>query len=108
MSILYKNARNVRFMLFRENSNVVNNLFVGSWLSDFYIDVSNNSDGSSAQQCDYDSTPFGAAETRVYTCPTGIYGRYVRIRFASNKYQHLQLCEVQVQGGGEFDLRVNL
>ena len=81
---------------------VANNLFVASRLSHFYIDVSNSSNGSSAQQCHHETSPFGASETRVYTCPTEMYGRYVRIRFASNKVEHLQLCEVQVQGGGEF------
>ena len=65
-------------------------------LSDFYIDISNNSDGSSARQCAYDPEPYGASETRVYTCSTGMYGQYVRIRFAPTKEEYLQLCEVQV------------
>ena len=70
-------------------------------LANFYIDVSNNSDGSSAEQCAYDSVPYGGSETRVYTCPDGIYGRYVRVHYASDKQEHLQLCEVQVQGTSE-------
>ena len=71
-------------------------------LANFYIDVSNNADGSSAEQCAYDNVPYGASETRVYTCPDGIYGRYVRVRYAPNKQDHLQLCEVQVQGRGMY------
>ena len=36
------------------------------------------------------------SETRVYICPTGIYGRYVRIHHALNYQEYLQLCEVQI------------
>ena len=66
-------------------------------LADFYIDVSNSSDGTSAQQCAYDTVPYRTAETRIYTCPSNIYGQFVRIRLGSDN--HLQLCEVQIQGG---------
>ena len=71
-------------------------------MANFYIDVSNNSDGSSAEQCAYDSVPYVGSETRVYVCPDGIYGRYVRVRYATNKQDYLQLCEVQVQGRGRY------
>ena len=74
-------------------------VFSASRLSYFTIDVSDNADGSAAKQCDREDTPFGAAETRVYSCPPGILGKYLRIRFDSNKKEHLQLCEVQVLGG---------
>ena len=65
-------------------------------LKNFYIDISNNSDGSSNQQCAYDGAPYTASETRVYICPTGIFGRYARIRLVDNYPEYLQLCEVQV------------
>ena len=68
---------------------------------DIHIDVSNNSDGSSAQQCAFDSRHFAPSETRVYTCPCGMYGRFVRIRFPLDAKRHMQLCEVQVQAGGK-------
>ena len=71
-------------------------------LSNFYVDVSNNADGSSAQQCAFEAVPFMKAETRVYTCPSAISGRYVRIRFAEAKREILELCKVQVQGGELF------
>ena len=61
--------------------------------------MSNNSDGSSAQECAYESEPFMDAETRVYMCEGAIYGQFVRIGFQQNKTQILQLCQVQVQGG---------
>ena len=69
-------------------------------LKPFYIDVSNNSDGSSAQQCAHDSMVFAPSETRVYVCPCEIYGRYVRIRYPDTVRSYLQLCEVRVQAGG--------
>ena len=78
------------------------NFIPAARLSNFYIDVSNNTDGSSALRCAYEPTPFSASETRVYRCPHRLYGRYVRIRFASNKTQHLQLCEVQIHGACRF------
>ena len=68
-------------------------------LDDFYIEVSNNSNGNSAQQCAEESEQFTGAETRVYACPSGVRGRYVRIRFDESKDGILQLCEVQVQSG---------
>ena len=68
-------------------------------LVDFYIDVSNSSDGSSAEQCAYDGVPYQSAETRIYSCPSNIYGQFIRIRFSPNVTRTLQLCEVQVQGG---------
>ena len=73
--------------------------YLASRLSHFTIDVSDNGDGSAAKQCDREDTGFAQAETRVYSCPPGILGKYVRIRFDSNKREHLQLCEVQVLGG---------
>ena len=75
--------------------------FLVSGLQDFFIDVSNNSDGSSAEQCAHDSKTFAPGETRVYECPCGIYGRYVRIRVDMTRRDNLRLCEVQVQAGGE-------
>ena len=68
-------------------------------LDDFYIDVSNSSDGSSAEQCAYDNVPYKSAETRIYSCPSNTYGQFVRIGFRHNVTGSLQLCEVQVQGG---------
>ena len=69
-------------------------------LSNFYIDVNNTSDGES-QQCAHDTVAYEPSETRVYVCPSEIYGRFVRIRFDTHKTEHLQLCEVQVEGGGK-------
>ena len=74
-------------------------------LKAFYIDVSNNSDGSSAQQCTQDPVQFAPSETRVYACPCGMHGRYVRIRYPVNLRANMQLCEVQVQAGGKEILR---
>ena len=71
-------------------------------LKAFYIDVSNNSDGSSAQQCAHDQNAFLPSETRVYTCPCGMHGRFVRIRYPVIQRANMQLCEVQVQAGGEY------
>ena len=70
-------------------------------LSEFYIVVGNNSDGSSAEQCAFESNAFAPSETRVYTCPCGMFGRYNRIRYPVDRYAYLQLCEVQVQAGGK-------
>ena len=36
----------------------------------------------------------------MYTCPCGMFGRYVRIRYPVNKNNRLFLCEVQIQPGG--------
>ena len=66
-----------------------------------FIDVSNNSDGSSAQQCVHDRIELAGSETRVYTCPCEMYGRYVRIRYPVNQREYLTLCEVQIQSGGK-------
>ena len=77
-------------------------MFSGYRLSDFYIDVSQEPDESSPQQCAYDSVPYADSQTRVYTCPLMFYGRYVGIRFTGAKAEHLQLCEVQVQGYSKF------
>ena len=60
--------------------------------------MGNNADGSSGQQCAHDNVAFGPSETRVYTCPTPLQGRYVRIYFGAGKSEYLQLCVVQVQG----------
>ena len=68
-------------------------------LSDFYINVSNNSDGSFAQECAYESEPFRSAETRVYKCENDTYGQFVWIGFQETNTEFLQLCQVQVQGG---------
>ena len=75
-------------------------VFTDENVKDFYIDVSNNSDGSSALQCAHEPNVFAPSETRVYTCPCGIYGRYVRIRYNPAVKNHMELCEVQVQPGG--------
>ena len=64
--------------------------------------MSNNADGSTAQQCAYDPKPFTASETKVYACPCGMYGRYVRIRYPVDQTTQRQLCEVQVQAGGKY------
>ena len=72
--------------------------FEAKRLADFYIDVSNNFDGSSARQCTYDNVPYEVSETRVYTCQSALYGGYVRIHFAQSKNSRLTLCKVQVLG----------
>ncbi len=69
-------------------------------LQNFFIVISNNSDGSAEQQCGFDATPFLSCETRVYSCPPETTGRYVRIRFPITHVDFLQLCEVQVQPRG--------
>ena len=74
-------------------------LSTASRLNDFYIEVSNNSNGNSAQLCAQESVAFTDAETRIYTCPPGVRGKYVTIRFDENNDGILQLCEVQVQSG---------
>ncbi len=66
-------------------------------LQKFFIDISDNSDGSSPQVCANDSTPYESSETRVYCCPLGTTGRDVRIRFEDTYNNYIQLCEVQVQ-----------
>ena len=63
--------------------------------------MSNSSDGSSAQQCAHEPKGFNTGETKVYTCPCGLYGRYVRIRYPVNQRSFLYLCEVQIQSGGK-------
>ena len=70
-------------------------------LNNFYIDVSNNNNGSSSQQCSHEQGAFSQSETRVYTCPCGMFGRYVRIRFPVSRSSYVDLCEVQVQPGGK-------
>ena len=70
-------------------------------LKDIHIDVSNNSDGSSAQQCFHIADTFTGRVTRVYACPCGMYGRYVRIRYPEEQTSHMYVCELQVQSGGE-------
>ena len=75
--------------------------FSADRLSNFYIDVYNDTDGAPSQQCAYDTVAYEPSETRVYDCPSEIYGRFVRIRFDSSKAELMQLCEVQVQGGGK-------
>ena len=68
-------------------------------LKNFYINVSNSSDGSSSQICAYEDQPFRSSETRVYICRSYLKGRYVRIGYPSNYTLYfLQLCEVQVKG----------
>ena len=79
----------------------IGSLILAPRLRDFYIDVGFNSDGSAAKQCAYEMFPFSESETRVYTCPPQMVGRYVRIRFSENTMEHLQLCEVQIQGIGK-------
>ena len=72
-------------------------IFLGAEsLANFYIDICNNADGSSAQTCDFDDQPYKSSESRVYTC--ALKGRYVRIRRLPAIRKCLQLCEVQVQG----------
>ena len=74
-------------------------------LNRLYIDVSNNSDGSSAQRCFYEPSSLNSGTTRVFTCPSGMHGRYVRIRYAVDRSDFvLCLCEVQVQAAGEHTL----
>ena len=74
------------------------NFLVPERLADFYIDISSNPDRRSAKNCAHDTKPYLSSETRVYTCPNPLKGRYVRIRFPQTTRQCLQLCEVQVQG----------
>ena len=76
-------------------------------LANFYIDVSSNADGTLAQNCAHDTQPYSASETRVYTCPNPLQGRYVRIRFPETTLQYLQLCEVQVQGNKGFHYNIS-
>ena len=72
-------------------------IFLGTEsLVNFYVDICNNADGSSAQTCVFDTQPYKSSETRVYICP--LKGRYVRIRRLPAIRKYLQLCEVQVQG----------
>ena len=78
------------------------NILTAEHLENFHIDASNNSDGSSARQCAHEPGRLNPSETRVYTCPCGIYGRYVRIRYSRDRRSHMQLCEVQVQAGGAY------
>ena len=66
----------------------------------FYIDVGNNSDGSSAEHCAYEPNGFKAGETRVYTCPCGMFGQYVRMRYPLEVQNQIEICEVQVQPPG--------
>ena len=68
---------------------------------DLFIEIGNNSDGSSAQQCAHEPGLFAPSETRVYTCPCGMYGRCVRIRYPVNQSSYLSLCEVQIQPAGK-------
>ena len=63
--------------------------------------MSNNSDGSSAEQCAHEPNSFAPSETRVYTCPCGLFGRYVRMRYDQSTRNNIELCEVQVQPGGK-------
>ena len=60
------------------------------------MDVSNNSDGSSAQQCAHEPNSISPRETRVYTC------QYTYVRIRSNAKTYMTLCEVQVQAEGEY------
>ena len=71
-------------------------------MKEFYIDISNNSDGSAAQQCAYEPNPYDPSETRIYECPCGIVGRYVRVRYDVTENNHMEFCEVQVQPGISF------
>ena len=97
----------------RFNNNVENNdeqctyesnvFLIADALKPFYIDVSNSSDGSSVQQCAHNSAQFAPSETRVFPCPCGIYGRYVRIRYPLEQSAYIVLCEVQIQSGGEYN-----
>ena len=69
-------------------------------LNDFSIKVSNDTDGNLAHECTSETNnSFQSAESRVYICPSGMSGRYVRIQYIA-KAEYLMLCEVQVQGGG--------
>ena len=71
------------------------------YLRNIWIEVSNYSDGRSAELCDQEPDTFIPGETRVYTCPCELYGRYVRIRFAADQRSYLVLCEVQIQSEGK-------
>ena len=63
--------------------------------------VGNNSNGNSAEECAFEPNAFTPSETRVYTCPCGMFGRYVRIWYPERRNAYLQLCEGQVQAGGK-------
>ena len=76
-------------------------VFYTANLKNFYIHVSNNNNGSSSQQCSHEQVAFNQFETRVYTCPCGIFGRYVRIRFPISTSSYVDICEGQVQPGGK-------
>ena len=74
---------------------------MSAWrLAGFYIDVSNNADGTAAVQRAFEDegSTFQASETRIYTCDPPIIGRVVRIRFPTSKTEFMQLCEIQVLG----------
>ena len=77
-------------------------LFQAERLTDFFIEVCNNSYGNFAQLCAHNRIPHNNSETRVYTCPSRIFGQYVRVRFLENRTEQLELCEVQIQGGEFF------
>ena len=62
--------------------------------------MSNDNNGTSAKQCAREEGIFVQGQTKVYTCPCGLYGRYVRIRFSSAA-SIFDLCELQVQPGGK-------
>ena len=63
--------------------------------------VSNTSDGTQAEQCFHNTDPLTSGETRVFACPCGMYGRYVRIQFPVDVEKNMALCEVQIQSEGE-------
>ncbi len=68
-------------------------------LVDFTIEVNNNpTGGNAADICAQEDIPYNSSETRVYPCPLNLVGRYVKIFFNPSRADHLQLCEVQVQG----------
>ena len=65
----------------------------------FFIDVGNDTYmyNREGQYCSQESE-FNITQTRVYECPTEIFGRFVRIHFPPDHERRLRLCEVQVFG----------
>ena len=63
--------------------------------------MSNNSDGSLAEECAFEPNIYAPSESLVYLCPCGIYGRYVLIRYPVTVSNHMEVCEVQVQPRGK-------
>ena len=70
-------------------------------LSNFTISVGNVFDdqkfnATTYEECWFQSAALGPGETREFTCPHVLMGRYVAIHFPPDKTEALTLCEVEV------------